>query len=93
MKEIRTNVKRFDAGNGFIVEIDFNGLCQGHPCIDAWLWHENYGVRMEMFGCDPEQLPGFLKVIENNLPEYIRIYAEEYMDGDDWERFANCFSV
>lgn len=91
MKGIKRNIKVYEVGNGFLVEIDYDAKCQGHPTVDAWLWHENYGIKMSMFGCMPEDANDFLETVEANLPEYIRLYAEDYMDGDDWERFANDF--
>ena len=83
MKEIKVNVKRFDVGNGFIVEIDYECQCMGHPTVDAILWHKDYGIRMEMFGAPkdrPDEVEIFEDVVEANLDEYIEMYREEYMD-------------
>lgn len=49
--------------------------------ISAWIYVENYGVKMFMFGMDRNAvtLGEFIQIVEANAPEYIGIYHDLYI--------------
>lgn len=63
--------------------------------IEAWLYHKDYGIKDMMYGeawddtekhtiqDKPEYIhtyEQFLAIVESNIPDYMKIYQDEYMD-------------
>ena len=70
------------ADNEFFVDV-----VETATMLDAWLSHKSYGISDYMFGvpkkranCPDMTMTFFLEVVQNNLPEYEKYYAEQYFD-------------
>lgn len=65
---------------GFYIDVT-----EGKECIEGWIYHENIGIKMLMFGIpgrvdDKKRLQEMIIVLSGNEREYTRIYREEYID-------------
>lgn len=72
-KEIETKTYRTDF-KGFYVDI------VDDDTLEAWLYHENYGIKELMFGEDGTSILDFKDLVEINLPSYIESYKDKYFD-------------
>lgn len=75
-------IKSYDTEcRGFIVDIvTKHNLGSFKHLYEAWLSHENYGIKSFMFGAICDNKIEFIGLVVENLPECIKIYADEYMD-------------
>ena len=65
--------------NGFIVEI-CNSIKKETPDFkEFWLYHENYGIKSLMFGCNVID-DDIVDMIKYNIDHHIEIYQKEYME-------------
>ena len=87
MKRANLKTYTYEAGNGFMVDIVVK-----EDMFEAWIYHENYGVKDMMWGSPKtytrfgetheETLKSFKALVEANIPEHAMFYAEQYMDED-----------
>ena len=82
MKEIKQESRVYEYDDGFRVEIVI-----GDENYEAWLWHKNYGIKASMFGMPKSQqsYEDFLETVEATIIEDIIAYAQDYMDGEDYD--------
>ena len=73
-EEIKTTTYR-TAYKGFLVDI-----VQNEEGTAAWLYHEDYGIKMLMFGEDGTSWQDFTEIVEANLPIEVGVYKDLYMD-------------
>lgn len=74
---------------GFFMEI-VTRIDKHGKMYDAYLYHEDYGIKEYMFGLLADNMPDYayvLEVVEANLPDYISSYVEDHMDYDDVEKY------
>ena len=70
-------------GRGFLLDV-----VSTEDAFEAWLYHEQYGIKDMMFGLLKSKTPSLqeaLDVIEPNLHEYISDYASVHMTKDEAE--------
>lgn len=84
MKEIK-NIATFtyDMGNNWRIDVVHKGYE-----IDAWIYHDAYGVKLFMFGemTKPStSITEFMELVEANFDDYKSLYEADYMDAEDWE--------
>ena len=62
---------------GFLVEIE-----ETESEYAAYLYHEEYGIKMLMYGMPKEQQgkSEFMEIVEYSVDDYIEVYVDEYMD-------------
>lgn len=66
-------------GKHYYVEI-----IERKECFEAYLWHEQYGIKNMMFGVSKDtSIEKFIELVEANIEEYIIYYREEFVDHDD----------
>ena len=80
-------IKKYKVSNheGFYIEQTFNS-----DCTEFWLYHEDYGVKMLMFGLGyfyytPDGAPSevlICKILNKEVEEYIDIYMHDYIKGE-----------
>lgn len=72
-------VQIWDAGDGFVVEINLDG-----DMWNAWIYEEGTGVKSFMFGTTCKQLNdeavSFIDLVEANVAQYKEYYNETYGD-------------
>ncbi len=80
IKKEQKTIEVYYFKGGFIVEAEHsNGVTH------YYLRHERYGVKSLMFGLlDNNDFAPKEQVLFGNLPEYLEMYCEEYMD-EDWD--------
>lgn len=78
----KTKTSTYDTGIGFLVDVvDTIDERNNIPLWDIWLYRKSYGVKRNMFGLIKAQTPTereVLKVVQDNLLEYMMAYDEEY---------------
>ena len=89
MKPTNRNTQTYYVEDGFYVDIVSFMNDAHNRQLEAWLYHESYGIKMLMFGTEIE-VPGgnnsygeFADTVEFNLingNNYISLYRDEYMD-------------
>lgn len=79
IREIKETVYKLEYDNGFVIEISYGE----NDYVDFYLFHKRYGIKMHMFGIKQENYNRLKEIAENNIDDYIEIYKEEYMEGDD----------
>ena len=88
MDDIKTVT--FEAEYGFLVDIvDNKDWINNEPVWEVWLYRNNIGYKMHMFGLPKEQNPDIAEVIdivERNLPEYYPDYDEQFCQYDEVDR-------
>lgn len=74
---IITETYRLSLFDGFLVEIE-----ETESEYAAYLYHEEYGIKMLMYGMPKEQQSKaeFMEIVEYSVDDYIQCYVEEYMD-------------
>ena len=65
---------------GFYIDVT-----EGKECIEGWIYHEDYGIKMLIFGMpgrieDDKRLLEMIIILSGKEREYIKIYREEYID-------------
>ena len=67
----------YKAIDGFLIDIEDDG-----ECYNAYLWHENMGVKDLMFGVFKEShsKSDFIDLVIANFEDYRTLYEEDYMD-------------
>lgn len=83
-------VKTYEAEYGFLVDVvDTVDRRNDIRLWEAWLYRENMGTKMFMFGLQRSDVPtirDFLNIVESNLPEYYPDYDEQFSQYDDVDR-------
>ena len=75
MKKIVSTITRYDAGDGFFIDIE-----ESLSALEAWIWTQEYEVKWQMAyimknrGMDYDD---FVKVVEANLSQYKEQYWKE----------------
>lgn len=56
---------------------------------EAWIYHDQYGVKDLMFGIPTEQqtYEEFLEIVFNNIDEYIDSYVDNHFTYDERRKF------
>lgn len=88
-ESVAFNTARYDAGFGFIVDIEDVVDENGNSVWDVWLYRSGYNIKLYMFGLPRTQIPTIkdaIAVIEANLLGYCSTYDEKYCCGDDIDR-------
>ncbi len=67
---------------GFYIDVT-----EGKECIEGWIYHENIGIKMLMFGIpgrmdDEARLHEMVILLLGNTRDYIKMYREDYMDEE-----------
>lgn len=67
----------FNAGGGFKVDI-----VETDTMFEAWLWHDNYGIKDYMFGYREKDMniENFIILVEYNIANSKRYYKNRYME-------------
>ena len=73
MKKTNAKITRYEAGAYYI------DIVEGASTYEAWLKHRYEGVSQLMFGVSKESTTydDFVKLAEDNLPKYKKIYKYE----------------
>lgn len=72
-----------ECGNGFYVDIITHNETVLGTVVEAFLFHDQYGIKDLMFGCkldDCRTYGNFIEMVSNNIDEYIESYKEDHMD-------------
>ena len=71
-------VRKFKVDNhpGFFIEEFIEEFNDG-LIVEFWLYHEDYGVKMLMFGAPPEDY--IVSILSNQVEDYIDIYMHDYI--------------
>jgi len=73
MKKLETRtIDVYDAGDGYSVEIIKSG-----KLAEAWLAHDDYGIKMLMIGMELNDFDNFIELVEAHLAEYEVAYMDE----------------
>ena len=79
-----TKITRFDAGDGFYVDIVENATD-----LEAWISHVDYGVSEMTLACPKVQQSGtdmdfyaFLSIVEYSLWEDEELFSKKYMEDE-----------
>lgn len=77
--------KTFQVRDGFYFDlvVDFK-----KHMLNAWIWHEDYGVKSYMFGVDYKEdnnsyyseYTQFIELVYNSIESDINAYKKEYME-------------
>ena len=70
----------YDVGGGYFIDIvENNGPDETY---EAWMYNEQYGVKSLMFGLHKSDvtMDEFIEIVEKNIRQHKRIYANLYMD-------------
>ena len=69
---------KVDNHPGFFIEEFNDGLI-----AQFWLYHEDYGVKMLMFGFEYfYYFPDILSILSSQVEDYIDIYMHDYIKGE-----------
>ena len=87
-RDIKTTT--FEADYGFMVDIidDIDKRC-GKTLWNVFLYRENFGVKMHMFGLSKNQTPTIeeaIEIVEANLLDYYSLYDEDYCEYYEVDR-------
>lgn len=87
-RDIKTTT--FEADYGFMVEIvDTKFGKNNDPIWDIFIYREEYGIKMSIFGLSKNQTPTIeeaIEIVEANLPDYYSLYDEDYCEYDEVDR-------
>lgn len=82
MKKILELVRVYELENnykGFIVEVLNKTKNESPDFKEFWLYHENYGIKSLMFGCNVKE-NDIIDMIKYNINSHIELYKKEYME-------------
>ena len=68
-----------DSFPGFRVDVVERSSNVKERLYEAWLYHNNYGIKTLMFGALEDSMGVFLEMIDNNIADYIEDYIEDYI--------------
>lgn len=75
MKILNIKTTTYDVGDGFRVDIVQDG-----KHFDAYIFHQDYGIKTHMFGVATGTVDEFVSLVEGSLEEDKAIYEEDYMN-------------
>lgn len=76
----------YSTKKGFLVDIVTKSLKYEY---EAWIYHEEYGIKDLMFGVPTEQqtYEEFLEIVFNNIDEYINYYVDYHYTFEERKKF------
>lgn len=72
MKKLGCNTTTYDFGNGYRVDI-----VKMKNYYEAWIYHDDYGVKSMMFGSNNTNNNDFLEMVDRNFIDYKELYQKE----------------
>ena len=83
MKEITNDAWRletYSADDGYMVDIQ-EVCCLDKDEYEAWLYHQDYGIKTLMFAMPVEQqsLEEFVEIVERNVDGHKALYNDLYV--------------
>lgn len=67
----KSKIMSYNFGDGFYIDIVDKG---GAECLEAWIYHEDYGIKELMFG-GGDEYGSFFRIVEKNFPAYRDAYV------------------
>ena len=62
--------------NGYVVEIEQN---RKENTVELWIYREDTGVKMFMFGLEKESYKEIMLILESNIKTYMNAYRLNYI--------------
>ena len=75
------NIATYDVGEGYFVDI----IITPDNVYEAWMFHERYGIKQLMFGCDcnKETLEHFVELVETSIEDERTYYYGQHIQEED----------
>lgn len=81
MKKYKKTITAYELADAFTVEVE-----ETEETVDFYITHDAIGIKMFMFGlynvC-PFEEDEIEEIIEANAEQYIDIYTNKYLEGDE----------